>query len=149
MNSISELPTFQACVLQARAYRTLRLFMSSQLKKYNLTMMEWVLLGISNSNTDGYTTTELSEILDVGLPLVTNMVDRVSDMGLVKRVRDTKDARTKRIFATAAGSALAEKVEYTLRTTMKDWLYDVDRQVLTGYIKTMAILASKDPLKIK
>ncbi len=145
--TLSGLPTYHACILQARAYRTLRLFMSAELQEYDLTMMEWVLLGLTSSkDSEGHSTTELAEILDVGLPLITNMVDRVEKMGLVARKRDAHDKRSKRIFATSRGRVLADHIELKIREDMKEWLCNVEREDLEGYVKTMSILATKDPV---
>lgn len=143
---LSGLPTYHACILQARAYRTLRLFMIHQLKKYDLTMMEWVLLGlVANSQKSEYSMSDLADILDVGLPLVTNMVDRVASFGYIDRKVSSGDKRLKYIIITKKGLKLAKKIEQELRQNMKLWLSDINRQELEGYVKTMTMLSQKNP----
>lgn len=143
---LSVLPTYQACVLQARAYRTLRIFMEGQLKAFNLTMMEWVMLGLVVADENStYTMTDLADLIDVGQPLITNMVNRVSEAGLVARVVDRDDKRSKHIKALPKGVKLAAEVEDTLRRAMREWLSDIPRAELEGYVKMMMKLAQKNP----
>lgn len=142
---LSQLPTYQACILQSRAYRNLREFMVVQLKPYDLTMMEWVLLGIVNeSMPDGISPTQLSEQIDVGLPMVTDMVDRVVALGLVEKCMAPDDRRRRVVAATDKGVDASARIELGIRTSMREWLSDIERQQLIGYVSTMARLAEKE-----
>ncbi|PLS81732.1 hypothetical protein CYG49_01120 [Candidatus Saccharibacteria bacterium] len=140
----SSLTTFEACVLQSRAYRNLRDFMVEQLKPYDLTMMEWVLLGLVNASMpEGMTPSEISKTIDVGLPMVTNMVDRVAQMGLVRSDKDLHDRRRRIVVATDKGSVMAGDIEAHNRVALRLWLADIDREILNGYIETMGIISEK------
>ena len=84
---LSEFTTYQAGVLQARAYRNLREFMSSELKQYKYTMMEWALVGLVYDYTadGGARVSQLAKLLDVGTSLVTNMLNVLESRGLIER----------------------------------------------------------------
>lgn len=139
---LKDLTTYEACILQARAYRVLREFVAKQLDGYGLTMMEWVLLGIVYEAGDkGISPSALSERLDVSLPMVTRMVNGVTQTGYITRTTDQRDRRQQIIVATSEGKERAVSSELRVRKAMKSWLKEVDRVELQGYIRIMAQLA--------
>lgn len=139
---LRDLTTYQACILQARAYRVLREFVAKQLDGYGLTMMEWVLLGVVHeSGSRGVSPSALSERLDVSLPMVTRMVNAVAEDNYVKRRADKHDKRQQIIIATPKGRRLAQGIEWRVRGAMKEWLKDVDPEELKGYVHIMSQIA--------
>jgi DNA-binding MarR family transcriptional regulator len=66
--------------------------------------------------SDGPTTmSRLAEALDVSLPNVTGLVDRMVENGLVERGRDDGDRRVVTVFATDAGRNTVEEIELLRR----------------------------------
>jgi DNA-binding MarR family transcriptional regulator len=66
--------------------------------------------------SDGPTTMgHLAEVLDVSLPNVTGIVDRMVENGLVERSRDTDDRRVVSVSFTAAGRATVEEIDLVRR----------------------------------
>lgn len=62
--------------------------------------------------SDGPTTmSRLADALDVSLPNVTGIVDRMVENGLVERNRDSDDRRVVGVGATAAGRATVEEID--------------------------------------
>ncbi len=57
----------------------------------------------------------LAEALDVSLPGVTGIVDRMAEHGLVERTRDEDDRRLVLVNSTAAGRATVEEIDLVRR----------------------------------
>jgi hypothetical protein len=72
MEESEEITMYQACLLHSRADRALRLVIARQLDQFNVTMMEWLLMGaVSSGPKDGMTMSAVAAALDVTLPQVT------------------------------------------------------------------------------
>ena len=142
---LSEFTTYQAGVLQARAYRNLREFMASELKQYGYTMMEWSLVGLVYDYTaeGGARVSQLAKLLDVETSLVTNMLNVLEGKGLIERIVDEKDKRARRELSTHKSEADVKKIEKVLRKDMKTWMGVVSPRQLLGYVKTLQKLAQK------
>jgi DNA-binding MarR family transcriptional regulator len=142
---LSEFTTYQAGVLQARAYRNLREFMASELKQYGYTMMEWSLVGLVYDYTaeGGARVSQLAKLLDVETSLVTNMLNVLEGKGLIERIVDEKDKRARRVISTRKSEADVKKIEKVLRKDMKTWMGVVSPRQLLGYVKTLQKLAQK------
>ncbi|MBP6041746.1 MarR family transcriptional regulator [Candidatus Saccharibacteria bacterium] len=142
---LSEFTTYQAGVLQARAYRNLREFMASELKQYGYTMMEWSLVGLVYDYTaeGGARVSQLAKLLDVETSLVTNMLNVLEGKGLIERIVDEKDKRARRVISTHKSEADVKKIEKVLRKDMKTWMGVVSPRQLLGYVKTLQKLAQK------
>lgn len=134
--------TYEAGVLQARAYRKLRAFMSSQLRKHDLTMMQWALLGmVVDNRKSGITIGTLAHILEVEPPLVTNMVNDAIANGMLMKQTDTKDRRVRIVLPTDKCINRVNKVEKQLRGEFKVWVKSINSLQLAGYIKTLKQIA--------
>ena len=59
----------------------------------------------------------LAELLDVSLPNVTGIIDRMVERGLVERGRDDSDRRVVTVQATAAGRQTVEEIDQIRRRT--------------------------------
>jgi len=142
---LSEFTTYQAGVLQARAYRNLREFMASELKQYNYTMMEWALVGLVYDYTadGGARVSQLAKLLDVETSLVTNMLNVLESRGLIERIVDTKDKRARRVISTRKSESDVKKIEKILRKNMTIWIGGINPRQLLGYVRTLQKLAQK------
>lgn len=139
---LSRLSSYHACILQAQAYRALREFMVIQLQRHGMTMMEWALLGVVyDAGDSGITHTKIAELIDVGLPMVTHMVDRVVAEGLVERRPSAEDRRKKLVFVTEKGSHVIDQTEKDIRLALREWMSDIPREDIEVYVKVMAVLA--------
>jgi DNA-binding MarR family transcriptional regulator len=70
----------------------------------------------------GCTGKQLSQALAVTAPNITLLLDRLSDKGLLERVRSETDRRAQNIHLTAAGQALAQQAHAVSRTMEQDIL---------------------------
>jgi DNA-binding MarR family transcriptional regulator len=139
------LTTYRAGLLQARAYRRLKAFMTEQLESYNVTMMQWTLLGHIHdySQQEGVRTNTLAGIFDVQTSLMTNMVNDLEKQNLVYRSIDPDDSRARRIRLTDEGIEFVDEVEQKIRAAMKEWLGDINRKHLQHYLYVTRILAEE------
>lgn len=82
----------------------------------------------------------LAEQLDVSLPNVTGIVERMVAHGMVERLRDDDDRRLVVIRATAAGSAAVEEIDLIRRRQLARVLEAMDpteQQLALHVFKTM------------
>ena len=139
-----QLTTYQAVILQARAYRTIRTFMVDILKRYNLTLTEWLMIGfVVDTNRNGARISDLADVLGVEMPVITNLVNRAEKTGWVTRSVDPDDKRAKRIVSTMEGREKACDIEGELQAATGDWLKDLDISMLDAYLSIVSSLATK------
>ena len=77
--------------------------------------------------SDGPTTmSHLADGLNVSLPSVTGIVDRMVEHGLVERGRDADDRRVVTVSPTAAGRAAVEEIDLVRRRALAQLLSQLD-----------------------
>jgi len=69
---------------------------------------------------------KLADLLDVSLPNVTGIVDRMVEHGLVQRGGDAHDRRVVTVGATEAGHALVEQIDMVRRRSLAALLSRLD-----------------------
>jgi MarR family transcriptional regulator, transcriptional regulator for hemolysin len=81
----------------------------------------WVLANLSRPGRDGtITQSELAQILEVGKVSIGGLVDRLENSGLVTRISDPSDRRTKRIKITTKGhQTIGEMLKLSLAMNAK------------------------------
>jgi DNA-binding MarR family transcriptional regulator len=72
----------------------------------------------------------LAELLGLGLPNVTGIVDRLEERGLVERRRDVRDRRIVHVSLTEAGSRIPDGMEGLQRDVLGRVLQAMDREML-------------------
>jgi DNA-binding MarR family transcriptional regulator len=81
--------------------------------------------------------TGLADLLGLGLPNVTGLVDRLEERGLVERRRDPADRRVVRVHLTAAGGRIPDGMEGLQRDVLGRVLQAMDRETL---VRCLAVL---------
>lgn len=105
-------PPFQAGFLIHDASRLRRTVFDQRLKSMGITRSQWwVLSNLSRHDGDGFAQIELARLLDVGKVTLGGLVERLEDNGLVVRVADKEDRRSKRVQMSRKGKALLNKIE--------------------------------------
>jgi MarR family transcriptional regulator, transcriptional regulator for hemolysin len=89
--------------------RLLRRQFDAKMAVLNLPRSEWYLIA-HLYYFEGNAQQELAAVLDITKGAMAKLIDRLSRRSLVRREGDARDGRTKRIFLTKAGRALAETV---------------------------------------
>jgi DNA-binding MarR family transcriptional regulator len=91
--------------------------------------------------SDGPTTmSRLAEALEVSLPNVTGLVDRMVEHGLVERGRDDEDRRVVTVFATDAGRSTVEEIELLRRRQLGALLAQLNPDQQRRALKTFTEL---------
>lgn len=103
---------FKAGFLIHDASRLRRTVFDQRLKGLGITRSQWwVLSNLSRHDGEGFAQIELARLLDVGKVTLGGLVDRLEDNGLVVRVADKEDRRSKRVQMSRKGKALLHKLE--------------------------------------
>lgn len=137
---------YEACLLHTRADRTLRLILAKELEQFDITMMEWLLLGtVQQGPKEGVNMSSLASTLDVTLPQVTALTTGLLKQKLVKQKISRQDRRSRRLIITNAGKKLLSAVEDDARDALREWVSGIPDSQLQAYLKTEAALANKKP----
>jgi DNA-binding MarR family transcriptional regulator len=83
----------------------------------------------------------LAEVLGIGLPNVTGLVDRLEERGLVERLRDPGDRRVVRVHLTDPGSRIPDGMEGLQRDVLGRVVDAMDRGTLE---RCLAVLDAVD-----
>ena len=95
---------------------------------------------------DCYTMTALSQMLSVALPTMTAMIDRLIQLGLVKRERDERDRRVVMVRLTAEGKKVIDTLMVIRKQEMEKLLQVLTHEevdLFLGAIENVAQLLSK------
>lgn len=140
------LTMYEACLLHSRADRALRVVVSRHLEQFNVTMMEWLLLGVvSNGPKEGMTMSSVASTLDVTLPQVTALTATLTKVKLLKQKISRQDRRSRRLHATPAGKRLLHDIEQALTNAMSGWFSEIPPDQLDKYFEIVKILADRKP----
>ncbi len=143
--STMQLTTYQAVIAQSRAFRALRTFMSTTLLRHNLTMTQWLMLGmIVDAKEAGVRVSDLADVLGVEMPVVTNLVNRAEQAGQIRRVADDTDKRSRRIVVTPEFAECICAIEGELQHEAQQWMCGLSRQDMDGYFAIVEALATCD-----
>lgn len=135
---------YQLCLMHARADREMRVVVSRQLETQNLTMMEWLALGvISNAPHEGFSMSQVARALDVTLPQVTALVTVLIKMKLIKQKVLATDRRGRQVIITSRGERMLIKLEDKITMVMRGWTQDIPVKQLKAYMLTIAQLSDK------
>lgn len=103
---------FRAGFLIHDASRLRRTVLDQRLKHLNVTRSQWWVLSQVNRDTgEGFSQIELARLLDVGKVTLGGLIDRLEKNGLVARVPDKDDRRSKRVQLSRKGKALLLRIE--------------------------------------
>ncbi len=120
--------------------------MSKQLEQSQVTMMEWLLMGVvCHGPKQGITMSDAAGTLDVTLPQVTALTAGLTKSKLLKQKISRQDRRSRRLICTPAGKQLLDETETAANAALREWLSDIPDEQLDAYLKTIEILANRKP----
>ena len=135
---------FEACLLHSRADRALRVVVTRQLEQFDVTMMEWLLLGaVNNGPKDGLTMSAVAEALDVTLPQVTALTAGLIKSKFLKQKVSRQDRRSRRLIVGASGKRLLAGIKQAMALGMQEWIAGIPTEQLQTYFKTVEFLAHR------
>jgi DNA-binding MarR family transcriptional regulator len=142
--NLAKVPTYHAGIAQSKAYRVLRQFMGELLRNYNLTMMQWSIVGlVYDAGASGIRITDLARQLDTTMAFVTTNINMLVAGGYVQRTVDAKDTRSRIVAINPDAQAKVIKIEQELRASMRDVLYkEIDPTDLASYVKVLNQIAN-------
>jgi len=130
------LQTYAVGLLQAKAYRRLKNYLSKQLLEFDLTMPQWAFLGLvfeSKSLRLSY----IAEMMEVEAPFATAIADQMYNKGFINRIEDKVDRRAKLISLTETGKRLVPNVEKGIKNAMRKIYKNISQEELGVYIKVL------------
>lgn len=134
--------------LLAQVSRLLRRSFDERARGIGVTRPQWQVLGLLRIHA-GSNQGALAEILEVEPITLGRMVDRLQEAGLVERRADPADRRAWRIFLTAKGEELIERLVPWARETLDhalDGLDEAEKEQLAAVLNRMrANLSRKTP----
>jgi len=150
-NTVKNRKTYRAGLLQAKVYRVFKGYTQEKLmSSYNLSTIDWALLGLLEDNENGMRPSVLAEELGVEAPFVTVLVARLKELGIVDVKSDTSDNRVKIFYLTAKGKKMVPQIEAYLRGEMKTLIKGISYDELITYLSVLEKISenAKD-MKIK
>lgn len=148
---LAHITTYQSGVMQSAAHRLLNRIISDFLFAYDLTAMQWFIIGhIYDHGDAGLRLTDLTKQLDTTLPYTTTTITLLEFKGIVIKRAHKEDNRTKLVSIAPEYRATVEEIESGLRDRLRQHLYQNDhisREELQTYLTVLHKIAnsSKQP----
>lgn len=137
---------YETCLLHARADRALRSLVGSRLEQHKLTMMEWLLLSVvAQGPPEGMSMSAVAQALDVTLPQITALANKLLNLKLVRQKTQSHDRRSRHILPTGKGKSLLEDIEESLSEALSDWVSELPSEQYAQYMTTVMWLANHRP----
>ena len=142
---LTDLSTASAGIVEARVHRRLKKEFATYLEPYNLTTMEWFVIGyLHESARGGVQLSDIAKHLQTTLPYLTNMINELEVKGMLERVEHSADGRAKFIRLLPAAKQLYTSAEQDLRSKLRELVYDqVSVEDFKIYIKVLYQLAGE------
>jgi|GEM_PF-2523466 len=140
----SRVTMFQVLLLHSRADRALRLIVAKQLERFNITMMEWLLIGsVCRGPKQGMTMTDVATKLDVTLPQVTALITNLTKNKLLRQKISSLDRRSRRLIITSVGRKLLDSIDHDLENVLKLWVRDIPTDRWQAYLNVVEVFANQ------
>jgi MarR family transcriptional regulator, transcriptional regulator for hemolysin len=119
--------------------RMLRTYVDHQASQFGITRAQWVIL-VRLDRFEGLKQSEIAEMLDLQPITLTRLLDRLCAAGLVERRADSNDRRAKRLFLTAEGRALLERLAGFGEDLIATALAGVERATIEKMVSQLATM---------
>jgi DNA-binding MarR family transcriptional regulator len=140
---LTEITTYQGLVYHSRANRSFKTFIQQILREYNLTMMQWSVLGfVKDAGKKGIRISDLARKIDSSLAFITNSINVLESKGMVYRIGHETDNRAKLVCVSDNYRKQLDKIEIDLRNKLQDWFAKhVDLKELEMHVKVLRDIA--------
>lgn len=134
---------YEICLLHARSDRMFRAAIAAQLEESQITMMEWLLLGVVSKGSDkGVSMSDIAQTLQVTLPQVTALVNKLLPQKLIKQKSATSDRRSRLVSLTNKGQLVFEDMNEVLNKAHVDIFSGMSEEQLAEYRAVLSKLAA-------
>ena len=135
---------YDVCITHAHGDRAFRNAIAGYLSQYNITMMEWLLLGIAAKEASkGVSMTHSAHVLGVTLPQVTALVAKLAPLGYIQQKSSNVDRRSRIILITSKGSGVFEKSSKVLEDSLSSVFSGVSASDVATYLRVQQSLATQ------
>lgn len=111
----------------SRTYSRMKNIFLKKLKKYGITLEQWVLLA-QLSEKEGISPTDLSLVSLRDKPYTTRLIDRLAASGLISKEESKIDKRSSLIYLTPQGAAIQKEI-IPIADEINEWLVeDMDEE---------------------
>lgn len=144
---LSTTTTYKVGVLEATVHRNLQKYCELVLKQYDLTKMQWMLIGtVLEHGGKGTRLSDLAKELGTTISYITVSVNLLTSRGILQRVENTTDSRSVLVSVTATYQKTCDEIEQNLRQALRDKVYQhVNPEDLRTYLKVMFQLSAINP----
>lgn len=126
--------TYRVGLLQTKAYRALKQSTAIALSQFNISTIDWALLGLLYDNKEGLEQSSIASELGVEKPFVTTRTKDLANKGYVEFEKSKQDTRVKFTHLTKQGIKFVDEVEKHLRSESKDMLKGVSIKDIASYL---------------
>ncbi len=135
--------SYTVMLAKIRAFRATKDVIATSLKTFDVTIMQWLFLGVIAKEKGSTTSAAIAVELNVSTPLVTRFTQQLLKKQLITITPDEQDKRTKHITLTANGARLLDDSEPVVRDALKTWLEAIPREDVRTYITVLLHVAYK------
>ncbi len=128
-------------ILQAKSYRILKAKTANYLERFEITTVDWAILGTLLASPEGMTLSVLGEYLGVKSPLITRRTSILVKKRLIQRKVAHDDSRSRIVSLTPQGKKLVPLIEKGLRRDIKSLFAGCSARELISFIRVMAKVA--------
>lgn len=139
--------SYDYSILLGSAYRTLRVRVANCLEQHDLIPTHWSLIGAVYGNKDGITVSDAANLLGVTMPLITVMVDHLESKGLIQRVANVSDGRSKLLKKTKQGTKQVAIIEAELSKRLAPLLIGISEEQLKVFGAVLDAISRNDSEK--
>ncbi len=113
---------YEVALWHAQSDRALRALVAEQLSSMQITMMEWLLLGVvAQGKSSGMTMSQIAEALHVTLPQVTALVNKLLPLKLIKQKAASTDRRSRVVTMTSKGQLVLDDANKAMNVAQSKW----------------------------
>lgn len=138
---IAIISTYESGVVQSAAHRLLMKIKTDFLAEYDLTPMQWFVIGFTyDAGKEGIRLSDLRIKIDASMPFITSLVNNLEAKQILQKVSDTNDSRVKIARLNPSYEQTVEEIEAALRDKLREVLYhndNISRDELQTYITVL------------
>ncbi len=136
--------SYTIMLAKIKAHRHTKDIITSALASYNVTGMEWLLMGAVDKQVNNTaTTTVLAQEMQVSTPLISRFTKSLEEKEMIKIVQSKEDKRWRDISLTPKGKKMLEETEPVVRDALRVWLSPIKREHVDIYINVLLQVAYK------